>query len=372
MDGFSYPGGRFADNLHAFLNDLTDPSLELVKEHASYQLLSDQKVVPIPGGIKGLSDELGSITAQKRKQMGVSTKEVDFSSLLKTVVDSTTGSHQTVSLLISNMVFRTDGEAPPDLAQFLARQREDIRSSLQGVEKIAVLLLRDTATYRIREKDGRKHVGYERPYYALLMGTPAALWHVTRNLNLDRRFTHSFWMQRLPKQGRLLPTSVVQGHPWGEGSYKRDRDPQNHNHIKEAEPGRDRRAFAFVAQADLEGLGPFSNLARDKRAWHVEPGSYTVLRVGPEKAFHLDPGYSDFMAVRQTGNLVSGSITMTLPYTIPDWVSTYSYADYRGISYESLQASGKSFGLKHIVEGISSVFAIDGQPIVTSTFTLTR
>jgi len=375
MDGFSYKGGRFADNVYAFVNDLNDPSVGLVKQARYYLLFSDQKVVPVPNEAYGFSRELFSITAAKRRANGVRSHEVDFSRLLKTVVDSALASTNAVSVLATNMVFRTNVGNPNDMEKHLAMQQQDIRAALKNIRGLAIVILRDTATYKIKERDGALHTGYERPYYVLMVGRPGPLWSLIKKLDLGKRSTNKVWLQSMPSQTATLKTAVVSGHPWGD-KYAAERNADKQNYVIDAEPSRDNKGFTFVAQADLDALGPFADLARQPDAWRVEPEAFQVQRIGPEKRYNIEPGFTDFISVGQKGNLVLGQVTLVLPYKIPGWVSQLSYGDYQGLRYETRYARGKSFGLLQIVEGISNAMGNSmgntKKDIATTTFTIAR
>jgi hypothetical protein len=175
----------------------------------------------------------------------------------------------------------------------------------------------------------------------------------------------------MPPDANLLAAAVVQqGHPWAVGSYKRDREETSK--VSNATLGKDGKSFCFVAQANLNKLGPFSNLARQPQAWSVEPSSYKVSQIGTDKGYSLEQPYTDFMAIKLAGNLTSGQVELKLPYTIPAWVSELSYEKHNQLFYDSNEARGKSFGLKAITEGMAEAFGIKGQPITTATFKVKR
>lgn len=371
IDGFAHPGSRFGDNLYGFLNDVCDPNLGLTNSTQGYMLFADSKISDV-GGVSALSHKLSSSLAPIRKQKGINTREVDYSELLKTIVDSTTGQQNTVSVLISNMVFRTDEAAPKNMEQYLQRQKQDIRAALQNIGGMALLLLRDTATYKVKEKDKRIHVGYERPYYVLMVGYPETLWGVVKNLDLSARFTHSFWMQKITNP-TTLKVQVANDHPWAIGMYDRSREPKAFAHVIDASPGKEGKEFVFVSHADLNSLGPFKALALRPESWQVSPQSASISRIGnAAKGYKLENGYSEFMAIRQPANFTSGDVSITLPYQIPAWVNDLSFKDHTHLRYDSDEARGKSFGLSAIVEGMASVYGIKQQPISQVTFKVSR
>jgi hypothetical protein len=157
------------------------------------------------------------------------------------------------------------------------------------------------------------------------------------------------------------------GHPWQVGTFNRSREAKKLNQLTDAAPGKDGKAFCFVAQAAINTLGPFAEIAREPGSWVLEPTSYHVQQIGKQKDYKLDEGYSDFMAIGQKTNLVSINVTASLPYRVPTWVKQGSYPNSAGIFYQDSAAYNKSFGLAEIVEGITRSFGIKGQPIVQNT-----
>lgn len=306
--------------------------------------------------------EPGSITYNVGgKSRGVS----DLNQVFRTVLDSTANS---ISILISDCIYslgkNSDTEGTLNIQKSLTMKafQDKLRNTDLGT--ICLKLLSNFNGVYYNKEDKPVQVNTLRPYYIWLMGPKNLLedFYATMSPENDLKGYKNNYIL-FPNTAEKTPFYTILKETGKTGRFKSDRGSRDFVHSI-YDISYDNRVFQFTMAADLSKIPVDSSYAFDRNNYKLTDG-FTLTDIKKINRNNILP--RDWVAIENTGATHIFTIKTTKEYTlqnlqlsltrqIPGWVGATHSIDDKNISYggESL----KTFGLKHLVEGVNDAYKV--------------
>ena len=285
-------------------------------------------------------------TSKKFKKAAGDPSSSDLAQFICKVVQETKSND--VSAIVSDFIFSPPNHKTP--AAFLVGQqiviRDTIRSFLNSNPNSGVMFLQFssgfTGKYYDIENKWVKLDGEQRPFYMLIFGNKNALLQIRKNIKESGLKGAKYMNCFVSESNFETPEYNVVS---GTGDFKWN--PQNPKHsIINAKKGRDN-----LLTFNVNTMYPTTIL---DDAYISNPDNYAIS----DNQFSLTAEKQDGNVVLHFSSpvVVKNTLNIKLMKKIPQWVEDFTDDDGLG---EDAALSGKTFGLRYVVNGIAEAFDFD-------------
>lgn len=350
MDGYVSGGSDFKNSIHSYLADIK--SSHIAKAFNLFYV--NNRIISRGSDIEAF---FRNMSPASFKREGGDRKATDISKLLKTIIENTKSDD--VSLIVSDFIFSPGKQ---DAQKYLEQQEIEIKSVFSDYvfrnPDIGVMLLQLTSnfsgTYYNRTDAKIQLKDAERPFYILMLGNKKYLRQIRTSVpESDIKGSGIRNIYVLERQFDK-PRYAIQ---MSSGDFSLDRKDSKKS-INNAKKGRD-GYFRFAVNVDFSKILIPEDYVSDAGNYVMSDRDF-ALTIG--KAPSNNHGYTHSLKL-SSQRVKPVTLKIRLRKSIPDWIDEYN--DSEGIDINKGNASRQTYGLVHIVNGISSAFGKDDYTEIT-------
>ncbi|MCC6578037.1 MAG: hypothetical protein IT228_11900 [Flavobacteriales bacterium] len=350
----------------AIYNLLADVKLSTFCDSLNLNYINSQ-VLKFPPDIEDFINKLEPTTFKER---GGDRGTTDIKEILSNVLGRV--NNRNMAVLVSDFVFSPGKNK--DATEYLEQQqvgiRIDIAQKLDSFDlALAVIQLGSQfhGIYYDRNNSGIP-IDNKRPYYVWLIGSREQIEEVRNKRILEQLKGRNGYMNMAlyKKSGNGAAAYAVQHAKWKEGTFNRDVSKG----ITGAEWNKETKRFGFSIATDLSGSWQDESYLRDTSNYQVHPAYYVIKDIRAIK--HDDQlynkGYTHLLelSTREAVPLQPNeTVRVELLARMPQWVNEHTSSDDTRMANDPAQME-KTFGLKHLMEGVHGAFHPDPNGSLTS------
>lgn len=340
MDGYVDGGPDFKNAIHTYINEIkirdltSDISLNFI----------NSEIIEKGSDVQKFFASLNS--SATFRQGGGTRKSTDISFVIQKVLDNC--DKNDVGIIVSDFIF-SPGKGR-DASQYLVEQQINIKGYfaeyLKKNPQCAVMFIQLAANFKgtfYNREDAKTPLNTERPYYMLIAGSKTALKAIRTNVSeslIDARNIYT-----AEKTFSTPPDYAIK---IGTGNFERSRRNPKHA-IANAKKGRDNN-MTFDVDANLSTTLLDDSYLYDANNYELSDKAFTLTVA---KASSNQYGYTHTLKL-SCPNVKKTTLAIKLLKKSPQWIRDFD--DPEGLDINT--AINKTYGLKTIIGGISSAFAL--------------
>lgn len=339
MDGYVDGGPDFKNAIHTYINEI---KIRDLTQNVSLNFINSE-IIEKGSDVQTFFASLNS-SATFRKSGGIR-KSTDISFVIQKVLDNC--DKNDVGIIVSDFIF-SPGKGR-DASQYLVEQQINIKGYfaeyLKKNPQCAVMFIQLAANFKgtfYNREDAKTPLNTERPYYMLIAGSKTALKAIRTNVSeslIDARNIYT------AEKTFSTPDYAIK---MGTGNFARSRSNPKHA-IANAKKGRDNN-MTFDVDANLSTTLLDDSYLYDADNYELSDKAFTLTVA---KASSNQYGYTHTLKL-SCPNVKKTTLAIKLLKKSPQWIRDFD--DPEGLDINT--AINKTYGLKTIIGGISSAFAL--------------
>lgn len=338
MDGYVNGSHDFKNAIYSYVSDI---SQNINIQNISLNFINS-KIINKGSNIDSFFYGLNS--SQTFVKAGGVRKASDISQVLKSVIDNS--NNEDVCILVSDFIF-SPGKGK-NAVEYLKDQQIQIKNIFVDFLKnnpncglmFFQLSSNFSGTFYDRQDSKFTLKNTDRPFYMLVLGNADYLSQIRKNIPENTIKGSGVKNSFITQNQFLTPEYCIVNRS---GDFERSKNNPKHA-IANAKKGRDGN-LTFAVETT------FNNAILDEN-YLLNPENYTLS----DKQFSISTKkFSDKYHLTFSSPVVKQKITLSIKLNkkIPQWI--YDFNDDEGLGQQS-SVSGKTYGLKNIIEGITEAF----------------
>jgi hypothetical protein len=345
----------YSDFKNTLTNYLTDIALTRVTNSLNFYVIN-KNTQKINRDINSYIESLSSFSNE-----GTS----DIALMFKNVLSKT--NNKTVSIFVSDCIFSPDKSR--NASDYLRQQQNDIKSAvathLEKFPKTSITVYQMqsgfTGTYYNRDNKKTTLTNQKRPYYIWIIGKIEDIIALKQNVKESQiqggGIIHSYTLS--PKDNNKIHYAILKSPKVGD--FERDKNFPKYSitDIKKGENKKGAKLFMFTVGINWDRYQTLlgNNYLTEKTSYEIEtdgrPNADYQIDVQPFTGKATSFTHSLQLS---TNKLYTCELNISLKNKPPNWVNEIN--DPEGLDVR--KAMGKTFGIKHLIEGVSEAYHLKG------------